>query len=66
MLIIIHFLRMNPLQYTFYFWNMLYGISHGFDITHDVFNNTVLLLDGLVFQRYFVYFTHDVARTSIL
>ena len=27
---------MNPGQYTFYFWNMLYGINHGFYITHDL------------------------------
>ena len=32
----IHVFRMNPLQYKFYFWNMLYGISHGLNITHDL------------------------------
>ena len=32
----IHVLRMNSLQYKFYFWNMLYGMSHGFDIIHEL------------------------------
>ena len=27
---------MNPWQYKFYFWNMLYRMSHGFDITHEL------------------------------
>ena len=29
-------LFVNPWQYTFYFLDLLYGISHGFDITHDL------------------------------
>ena len=29
-------LLINPWEYTFYFWDLLYGISHGFDITLDL------------------------------
>ena len=32
----IYFLLMNPWQYKFYFLDLLYGITHGFDITLDL------------------------------
>ena len=36
---------MNPWQYKLYFLDLLYGISHGFDIT--------LIVAGLEFQGHF-------------
>ena len=70
------FLLMNPWQYKFYFLDLLYGITHGFDITLDLllmaWNFTVILrfvfsdCIGSTHCLYNFYFTHNVALTELV
>ena len=67
---------MNPWQYRLYFLDLLYGISHGFDITHDLLVMTWSFKDILIFFfhncigntncLYNFNSTHNVAQTELV
>ena len=62
----IYFLFMSPWRYTFYSLDLLYGISHGFDITHDLLVMTWNFKDILRFVFTFVYVMHIAYKMSAI